>query len=328
MCDKVSLDFKDPRLMAKVAVEKNNAVVTGSVSAEGYAKYQKRVSEILPVEEQRPSAVVKLGPSESDSPIVLIGGMGPLSDASILLKVLKMLKALKAPKRASITLYSFPPPRKDPSAFFDHLVCLKALTQSHGGGKCFLLSNTAHVMFELFDQVVFARSPLQLVHLVDIAARRVSAASGSHDALVLLTTLVSWRAGLYESRITGFKKVVRCGSADAKEIQRAVDLAKMGDGAGKELLMRYLDTAMAKLAGRRVVVFLGCTDFVFLGEGLSAEIAERYGATVMDTDAMFAEDIANHHDKRVAVRDDRDGAFAIAVAVLALVTVAFGAMRR
>lgn len=285
--------------MDKIRLHKQDVLVTGRVSAEMYAKYQKQVSEILPIEEIRPSVILKLGPEESEFPIVLIGGMGPLSDASILLKLLKHV-----PSKTSVTLYSFPPPRKDPVAFLSHLLCLKQYMSTHTRGKCFLLSNTAHVMFQLFDQVVLKKSPLLLVNLVDIAARHVSESTSTHDTLVLLTTLVSWRTELYESRITGFKDVIRCNSRDAKEIQRAVDLAKQGDTSGKKLLLRYLDKVMNKLDGRRVVVFLGCTDFVFLGKNLVKDIGKKYKVTVMDTDSMFAEDIAHVYDTTIEIKEE------------------------
>jgi len=242
--------------------------------ARSYRAFQRRVAERIPVEEHRPSVALTLNGCPNSSSVLLIGGMGPLSDASILHAVLSA-----SGTQLGVTLLSFPPPRGSVGGVVRHLLGLRdAASLCPPDTPCFLLSNTAHVMLSVF------RAAMAPLHVHDLVADAAKAASDTRLPTYVITTFVCWKAGLYERSLPG---AIVADAALAAQLQETVSLAKAGDRVrGRRLLMDCLD---AMLAGRprRCALLVACTEFATLVR--APELERRYaGVRVIDTDAVFS----------------------------------------
>ena len=77
MCDKI-IYIQNKQLMPRLPSTKNCVLVTVFATPKLYSKYEKRVSDVAHVGEQRPSVILERGPTSCSHSIVLVGGLGPV----------------------------------------------------------------------------------------------------------------------------------------------------------------------------------------------------------------------------------------------------------
>jgi aspartate/glutamate racemase len=303
---KSTLDLDDPEQGVAIAKSGNAAstlFVADELDPADYLKYQELVADAIPVELQRPSVVVNLGDPKG-YPVVLVGGMGPISDASILKKLCDRKGFLK---KFDVTVLSMPPPRSALHAnrIFDHFSCLRthiaAIVNAsrYKTASCFMTSNTAHTAFKTFEFALTRGIDARMEHVVEGIAEqlktRMNAAPGAR--LILLSTYVTWKSRMYEELLDGVSVVRVPDTATAKSIQAAVDAGK-ANRPDMSIVFAYLD-GLNLVKGD--VVFFGCTDFTFLDDDINGAVRSRYpGVATFDTDVMFPAEIRAIADARLA----------------------------
>lgn len=301
---KKTLDLDEPKqglAIAKAGNAASTLFVTDLDPAE-YLKYQELVADAIPVELQRPSVVVNLG-DPNGYPVILVGGMGPISDASILKKLCESDAFLN---QFDVTVLSMPPPRSALHAnrIFDHFSCLRthiaAIVNAsrYKTASCFMTSNTAHTAFKTFDFALTRGIDARLENVVQGVARQLEAyMDGREGRLILLTTYVTWKSRMYDDLLEGVDLVRVPDSATAKSIQAAVNAGK-ANKSDMSIIFGYLD-GLDLVAGD--VVFFGCTDFAFLDDDINSAVRNRYpGVETLDTDAMFPDEIRAIAESRLA----------------------------
>ena len=304
-------------LYTNAAVSENGSRVA---LAKKYLDYQKAVAKRVPREADRPSVALYLpgttGDRTDDRLVVIVGGMGPMSDASITVNFVKR-------SGHGVVVLSLPPPRDSIVAFAKHLHCVRSIVAQlpHARKDIFMASNTAHVAFHAASSV-FAYIPGVVVHnLVERVASHINTKYVG-KRIVLLTTRVSWLARLYERKLRG-QVVVRASEEDSTKLQESVDLAKANRAKdGAKILFEYIDRVYEPGS----IIFLGCTDFVFLNA--AAQARKRYpGAIVLDTDTLFQvemvaalDDLNRAHDSGGSLVANMSlAAFIVAMAVVSAV---------
>jgi aspartate/glutamate racemase len=308
---KSTLDLDDPEQGLAIAKAGNAAstLFVSDLDPADYLRYQELVADAIPVELQRPSVVVNLG-DPNGYPVVLVGGMGPISDASILKKLCDRKGFLQ---KFDVTVLSMPPPRSALHAnrIFDHFACLRTHiaaivnASQYKTASCFMTSNTAHTAFKTFDFALTRGVDARLEHVVEgIAARLKAHMSGAAQGarLIMLSTYVTWKSRMYEELLDGVDLVRVPDSATAKSIQAAVDAGK-ANKPDMSIIYAYLD-GLDLVKGD--VVFFGCTDFTFLDDDINGAVRSRYpGVETFDTDAMFPAEIRAIADTRLATAEPK-----------------------
>lgn len=308
---KNTLDLDRPErglAIAKAGNAASTLLVANELDPVDYLKYQELVADAIPVELQRPSVVVNLG-DPNGYPVVLVGGMGPISDASILKNLCDKKGFLS---QFDVTVLSMPPPRSALHAnrIFDHFSCLRthiaAIVNAsrYKTASCFMTSNTAHTAFKTFDFALTRGIDARLENVVEGIADKLKAhMSGAADArLIMLSTYVTWKSRMYEELLDGVNFVRVPDSTTAKSIQAAVDAGK-ANRPDMSNVYEYLD-GLNLVEGD--VVFFGCTDFTFLDDDINGAVKERYpGVETLDTDAMFPAVIRAIADTRLATAEPK-----------------------
>jgi aspartate/glutamate racemase len=262
-----------------------------------YRRYQSRAAKAYEVESQRPHILVDVGSTSATRTICMVGGMGPLSDASIALQCARRLSGGGGDVR--IVVVSVPPPRDET---FGMLAYLRCLLVTIGGRlpkgrtcECYLASNTAHVAFPVFRATLYSMLPNVVPYdLVDATSRfLVAKYAGRVDAVVLLTTKVAWRARLYEQPLLSIARLVRATDSEIDAVQSLVDIGKRGGGGGGAFqdMLAFIGTK-TRAKTTRYLIFAGCTDFRFLVPNqmsLRRQIQQRFPqAFVEDSDEVFS----------------------------------------
>lgn len=136
-------------------------------------------------------------------PVFLLGGMGPLADASIVSTILKELQKKRV--RYNVHLFSLPPPRNAFAvskliSYNKYLKNIKQCLSLHGKkNTCmFLLSNTAHL-----NRNILATLNTHTFNLIPSIIQRIKSNHGSNGknkiVYMILSTTRSQSSQLYES---------------------------------------------------------------------------------------------------------------------------------
>lgn len=261
-----------------------------------YSRYQRLAAEENPVEADRPHVIVDVGRRNAQHQILIVGGMGPLSDASISFAVSRVAATVSASVR--LVVVSAPPPRTSVSKMPAYLKCVLAdmreIVANTKPWQCYLASNTIHTVFR--QTAFLVKLAVPTVHVNNLVRRSadylVEEYSGKVDTILLLTTLVSWRDGLYVSLLTPAFAVVTADAAEINTIQESVESGKAGR-PDIQPIARYIRRKLSKVPdGSRVLIYMGCTDFAFLvpqKASLATCLRSHFpGTRVEDTDKLFS----------------------------------------
>jgi aspartate/glutamate racemase len=261
-----------------------------------YVKYQRNVASHLPTEAERPHVVIDSGRRNAKRQILIIGGMGPLSDASISNAVAKSL----GDSAVRLIVVSASPPRSEYMYIPVFMKCLittiREAVNNVKDCECYMASNTIHTVFDSIQTVLSVSIPnLTLVNLASASAEYINKKySGKIDRIILMTTKVSWSAELYEKLLTKFD-IVRASRREIDSIQETVELGKQGTDSFDQIVV-YIQKKISKNS-KRTLIFMGCTDFAFTvpaGTSLTRRLQKRFApASVVDSDKLFSRLIAD-----------------------------------
>lgn len=195
-------------------------------------------------------------------PVFLLGGMGPLADASIVSNVLKRLKMKKI--SYDIHLFSLPPPRNifAVSKMLTYNKYLKNIKQclkihSRKNTCMFLLSNTAHL-----NRNILASLNTHTFNLIPSIVQRIKSNTGSNSKnhYLILSTTKSNSNELYE---LWFKKneMLSLDTHQQATVQSSIQLLKENkyDYKNDVLLHTIQEIANSKLHSSFQLI-LACTE--------------------------------------------------------------------
>lgn len=267
-----------------------------------YQKYQQSVAKVIPVEAERPHVIVDCGRRNAQRHIVLVGGMGCLSDASISYAVARSIKD----GGIRITVISAPPPRHSLTRMPLFAKCvIDILTTTTAGDarprECYLLSNTIHTVFDSIQTALALTVPtLALYNLVKTSAQFLRKKYAKKiNTILLMTTKVSWSAKMYENLLSDFK-ILRASSREIDHIQTTVDMGKKGIES-YERIQAYIEKKIP-IDPSSTLIFMGCTDFTFTvpaGKSLTSFLQKSFpgSGAVVDSDKLFSQLIAGGPEK-------------------------------
>jgi aspartate/glutamate racemase len=271
-------------------------------NAAAYWSLQQAIAEKIPTEFSRPVFDLRfifkdnLAPVEPKRTVGILGGTGPLSDATIMRLVFRQLKPEAMAAGSMIHLFSLPPPRTISSQAFGGLTYGARLTtfMRHGYQEYFLASNTAHLNIDTLRQLSGAEAHLN--NLPRAIAERIfnetKATTGSKSILIL-GTKQAWDKRLYpnifEEQHVPYKSLT---SIEEDEIQAWIDRIKQGTmRAADQLRLRDDILKLAKIHGVQEIL-LACTELP-LGLGSLIKDIEQTGLKVYDSEEMIADMIAH-----------------------------------
>ena len=264
-----------------------------------YQQLQQALADQIPVEYERPVFDIKVFYGDADglqaeSTIGILGGIGPLSDASILSMIHAKLGAAEIHKNVAIHLYSLPPPRTSWQQLRGGILYGARLARflTHGYRSYYLASNTAHVNLATISRITGKDRLKNLVQMVAARISREMPALGQGDSVLILGTTQAWEAKLYDPYLDQEGIAYRFLQApEQKQLQTQIDAIKRGSwsNADAQQLALWLQTLAEKYGVKTLL--LACTE---LPLGLHSELASfaSEGFLIVDTEQFFAESIA------------------------------------
>lgn len=258
-----------------------------------YLQVQKILAEKVPSEYDRPVISLKLISGVNDSMgkrIGILGGMGPLSDAHLLNKIVRELENKNVNRGYLIHLYSLPPPRK-------------ALEQITGGVKYalrlrkflkrdyqeyYLASNTAHLNLNVMKKIA---SSANIIDLTKLVAQRIKE-SELEGNIVILGTSGAWKKKLYPQLLNQVN-VPNSMPIFSEQIilQSWIDKIKQDTFTSNDSLGLLDFVRSQTIRSNSKSILLACTE-VPLGLGNSISLLEDEGFIVYDTEIIFSQVIS------------------------------------
>ena len=209
---------------------------------ENYKALQEAIAEKYPDEEYRPLICLNIRGknrvNSSPADIGMAGGMGPLSDATILEKLLTEMDQ-NTQNNFSGVMYSMPPPRSfwnQLTSFWEFSSLYKSLREALPCTFLHILSNTGHLGRRAWEEdIVFGRKELGLVYdmTAPVANEILEKAQAGAPVLILGTKRASDNR-LYQDLLEnrGLQPIVPTGEYEGEEaadyLQKIIDQVKAG----------------------------------------------------------------------------------------------------
>jgi aspartate/glutamate racemase len=214
-----------------------------------YRALQIKISSLIPNESCRPTiwldVLGELATAETALSAAIIGGMGPVSDSSLLVLAAEKLGRKGSDttdyKLCRIQVLSIPPPRSLSRAIvcgWSYLSKIRTFLGQCQGCPVFLASNTAHVYHSTFNYL----SDCQTVNLCENVSDKVARICSATDddtalekpnGVLILGTSLARSGQLYDTLLAARNTPFCYVSMQHQEaIQRTIDCIKSGRGEG------------------------------------------------------------------------------------------------
>ena len=237
-------------------------------SAQAYQKLQMLIAEKFPQELDRPSFELHFS-GESEENIVLIGGVGPLSDASVVNK----LSQIGGTWSRNLRLISSPPPREPLDLLWDGLPYLWNLRSFLRDSDYFMVaSNTAHA----HRVKLKALAPgSRLVDLTELVVSKIKEEQ-IPSPLLILGTQSAWNKNFYEGKFDregiAYQKL---DLEEQKEIQLAISKIKASQFSDTESenLKNFVGNLKEKYGAQSLL--LACTELSLVLKPGAGEFDQR-----------------------------------------------------
>jgi len=208
-----------------------------------YKALQEAIAKKSPDEEYRPLICLNIRGKDRDnsSPadIGMAGGMGPLSDATILEKLFKEMDQ-NTKDNFSGVMYSMPPPRSfwnQLTSFWGFSSLYKSLREALPCTFLHILSNTGHLGRRAWEEdIVFGGKELGLVYdMTAPVANEIQKVAGPNAPVLILGTKRASDNRLYQDLLEnrGLQPIVPTGEYEGEEaadyLQKIIDQVKAGN---------------------------------------------------------------------------------------------------
>lgn len=230
-----------------------------------YRALQVQISSLIPNEWQRPTiwldVLGDLATTETPLSAAIIGGMGPVSDSSLLVLTMEKLDPVSEEYRCCrIQILSAPPPRTFSQTIFygwSYLSKVRAFLGQCYGCPVFLASNTAHVYHSTFNYL----SDYQTVNMCENVSDKVAnicslrdekyGDCGRPNGVLVLGTSLARTNQLYDTLLNA-RNVPFCYVPIHHQdiIQQTIDDIKSGRGANisgsRKSALEIIETVVQK----------------------------------------------------------------------------------
>lgn len=267
-----------------------------------YCELQKAIAKLIPSEALRPTIDLRLRGSQSlpDQPSFgILGGVGPLSDAEILEKVMHHLTPDQL-KTIKIDLFSSPPPRTKAHKILRglrYLMGVREFAKRPEIKRMCVASNTAHGNLETLQKICRGK----MINLVDHVVSTVvdDRRSIPEPRVLVLGTKEAYDNRLYPKALMG--KGLQSNIVNhvaSVQLQEMIDGAKTGQPlrpiAVKLLGLIHSEIEKAKAGGHPLThILLGCTELPMILSALTAEERATFQQVkIVDSEQIFADVIA------------------------------------
>lgn len=264
-----------------------------------YLALQHAIADRIPSEPLRPTIDLQIrGSNTNDSQPALgiMGGMGPLSDAEIISGVVAAAYKAGQVSTLKIDLFSAPPPRTMGQKLKRGMKFLSNVSKfatRENIQKIYMTSNTAHASEAAWQK----RLHNKLVNLVDcVVAREVSVKTNKVKGelprlYVVLGTKEAYDKNLYPEKLKkNHLSFFPVFTDESVELQTIIDTAKAGHP--EVVKQRFVDLVIAKQKQSGAThALLGCTELPMISHLLSPEELEALNLQLIDTEAIFIEEI-------------------------------------
>lgn len=248
-----------------------------------YAELQNEIAKRFPKEAERPTIVLSLRNSTlpPERVIGLVGGLGPLADASLVCQVEMELNLNRFSEHSvELRLNSDPHPPRSVSWCWSYMVDIWNFMHERDINEFVLASNTAHIHMSLFNWL----SNDRMFDGVNYVAQVLKNKTPVPTRILVLGTSSAYEHELYPKvlRELGLE-VASPSKEEQKRVQQGIDLIKSGQIEQGRQILSVLMSELAKPPVSHVL--LACTE-------LPLAIDREYECEVVDTSAIFAKHIA------------------------------------
>ncbi len=272
-----------------------------------YVALQKKIAELIPREDHRPTIDLKLVGENVSSreqkgqkvvSIGILGGLGPLADADLIERVQGQAKKLGFKQNNMIiNLFSAPPPRRlvqilNYLLLYLYRIFFRFLKRKHS--HFYLASNTAHTRIKLL-RFFGTRRVVSLVKQVGDSIQK----KNSGETIFIFGTRHGTKKGLYQ-RILKARGLLyqKADLTEQRILQKLINEIKQKPSREmSRKLEDYIIEVMQKkkAPGKSYQVLLGCTELsLALGDTGIARLKERLEMEVFNTQEIFSQAIQKH----------------------------------
>jgi aspartate/glutamate racemase len=263
-----------------------------------YLNLQKFIANNIKDEDKRLYIELTINPTgdyHDKVPIPLIGGMGPLSDAALTVKLINKLKI----KRKFI-LYSIPPPRSIKGVFDRariYLNNINTIFKLHKQNNIYLLSNTAHLNLNKISKL--NKKIKKKYNYYDLTKKVIETInndkSNKNNPLIVLSTINSYDNKLYTSKFGDNEIILK--KDEASLIQKAINDLKKNGRDTRNIINKIIIKKISKLpyGNKPIRLLLGCTELSLWKENNKKTINNYI---IYDTEEIFVNSIIENINKR------------------------------
>ena len=204
--------------------------------ADYYKNLQEEIAKQYPLEEERPFFCLTFG--QGPHKIGMAGGMGPLSDATMLEKLFERMNAEELDNFSGV-MYSMPPPRsfwKKITSFWQFSGLYKSVREALPCTSLYILSNTGHLMkiaWEI-DSLFGGRELGAVDDMTEKVSDKIKLEQKNGRVLILGTNTAAEHE-LYQKLLVsrGLQPVVPTGEYEDEQsadyLQKIIDQVKAGN---------------------------------------------------------------------------------------------------
>lgn len=270
---------------------------------EYYCHLQEEIAKLIPEECFRPTIDLQLRGdkvNEQQSTFGILGGVGPLSDAEILKRVMEGMDP-EAREKVKIDLLSKPPPRttqQKVSRGLGYSLGVRSFGSRPGINKICVTSNTAHANLSALNTLCQNK----MISLADKVVDKIKEdeAQGPTRTLVL-GTKEAYDKKLYPHLLENKQLQVKVVSPeDSLRLQDMINTTK--GGQPRVVAMAFLDFINNEIQNAEIQdtpithILLGCTELPMILANLPVERRHEFlelqkKITFVDTEEIFADSI-------------------------------------
>ncbi|MDF2576628.1 MAG: putative aspartate racemase [Chlamydiales bacterium] len=265
-----------------------------------YYRLQQKIAALVPIELDRPIIELELkGTNANLTPIGILGGVGPLSDAEVIREVIHTLEHRQVPlDRIHVQLLSAPPPRsiQQPQRGYRYINKLREFTKVPKNGL-YITSNTAHINLPALQKLKSQNTPL--VDMVSLITQDIAQMTKTNSQVLVLGTTSAWENKLYPTKLKTYSiKSIELDAKDQNLIQQLIEQTKQGKTniaeAGIDIINKYIENKGA------THVILACTELPLLFKSSNIDLQVEFpNLQIIDTEQKFVEYIAKAIEKQV-----------------------------
>ena len=275
-----------------------------------YKQLQQEIAKRIPTEYDRPIIELKIHFNKTNKnsakTIGILGGIGPLSDASIVEKLVKHIEPFSIKQNLSIHLLSMPPPRSTWEMLTGGISYIKKLYEfaSLDYSQFFMASNTAHMHYEKFAKLTSAKA----FNLPDTVIEKLKQQNPNGTSLnvLILDTQKAYRNKLYQKKLLKWGiKHVDLSASHRQNLEHWIKKTKIGQVTSHDSFQFYQFIAALSSHYNAGAIILACTEIPLALSIHVSKLRER-GILVLDSESILVDAIASYLARPIKKEEDNN----------------------